>query len=706
MEAATAKSNVIQKNSVFSFRLNPEQFETEASTVAFIDRLYDESKRLKWVYERQWFINLNFLCGRQYIIPNDVTRRFNAPSDPKWRVRHVNNMIRPFVQTKISKLTRQEPQPQVVPSTGDWSDYEKARLAEALIEYWWQTMSLSDMLANALLMWTCVTGSGFLKVCWNPNKGPQMQVDRTTVGDEVFDEVVKAAHRMTGEVDEIHARTVDMQTIDMFLGDVELRAIGPFSLFFHPSAKEVDESLWALESNVKDMDALYEEWGDAALEVTMDGDADTAWNDYEARLLGNDLFSNLNRAPRGDFPKVIEKQFYIRPCRMFPEGKYFVVAGKKVLHEGPFPYDHGQLPYVIFRDNHVPGRIWGQSTIEDAIPIQKAYNSVESKNQEVFNIHASPKWYNPRGSGVLESGLTTGPAEVIEYNHPLRPEQVPPPPLPGYTTELMNRQTSNMENVTGQHEATRGMAPGRVDSGAGISSLQEADDSRLGTTFRHIGAGLAKVARLMLRTAKQFYREERVIQIVGESGIVEAHEFFGDDLLSHGYNDFDVRIFSGSALPSSPSARTSLVMQLAQSGFLSPQNQDDRKLVFRVLELGGPKDAIFRDRTLAVVQARIENADFRRGIMHQPNPWDDHQAHIDEHNAFRRRPEYLEEIKRLPMLDKMIEAHIQMTQALMVTQQAQQAQLAQMGQQMGAQPPQPAPPGPPQPQPGQPPAQG
>lgn len=647
-----------------SLVLDPAHFEDEASIVSFIDDLHAEGQHLKWPYARVWFYNINFYLGRQYVIPNDASKKFHdkARTDPKWRVRHVANKIAPFVTRKIAKLTRDAPVLEVSPATGDMGDIQKARLGNRVIEFLWTLLRMQDVLANEALLWLCTTGNVFLKPCWNPNAGPRLRISREAVDTDLFQELATASLGREATPEEIE----QVQEIDQAIGEVDIHVVSPFSFFCHPNARRVEDSLWVLESNIKDLDSLREEWGPPAFGVKEESDADMQWGEYEERLLENvSSATSTQRTKRGAFPKVIEKQFWLRPCRQYPEGKLIVIAGGKVLHSGAFPYlppnGHGELPYIHLKDKKVPGRFWAQSQIEDAIPPQKAYNSLLSKRQENINVHANVRWLNPKGSGVPRTAFNNEPGSIIDYVGPNKPEQVAPPPFPPAVMELAHQHLADLDDITGQQEASRGIAPGRVDSAQGIVALQEADDTMLGPLNKHLAEQYAKVGSQILSLVYQYYTEDRLLKIVGRRGIIEVRSFTGKDLAGEGFQGrFDVRVRVGSGLPLGRVARSEFIMNVLRSGLYDPNvpiSPRHREAILRVLDIGGPMDDLFAEAESARAQAHIENADIAAGAMHVPNEWDDDAAHLDVHAEFERRPEYLKLVEMDPGLQQRMFEH-------------------------------------------------
>src|SRR3990167_4132955 len=49
----------------------------------------------KYTYERQWYLNLAFLMGQQWVKWSNKLKKIYEPKVPEWRVRHVANDIMP-----------------------------------------------------------------------------------------------------------------------------------------------------------------------------------------------------------------------------------------------------------------------------------------------------------------------------------------------------------------------------------------------------------------------------------------------------------------------------------------------------------------------------------------------------------------------------------------------------------------------------------
>ena len=386
-------------------------------------------------------------------------------------------------------------------------------------------------------------------------------------------------------------------------------------------------------------------------------------------------------------------------------------------NDGMF-FEHGQYPFIKF--DHIPtGGFYAASVIEDVIPIQRELNRTRSQIIEAKNRMAKPQLIAPRGS-VDPSKITSEPGIVIQYRPGLAPPQpLPMQNLPPYVLQEVDRALADIEDVTSQHQVSKGGTPTGVTAATAISYLQERDDSVLATTYQSVEAGWEKIAKQSLSHVVQFWDTKRIIQVTGVDGSFDSIALKGSDIKS----GLDIRMEAGSSLPVSKAARQALLMDMMTQGLIPP----DKGL--KMMEIGGVKK-LYEELAIDERQAQRENLRMRNleiqdieahlrqaeqslpvadaftqqtqgpGGMPGPampgmppvgnvptdvqtgeplltpqsivpvNTWDNHTVHIEVHNRFRKSQAF-------ELLDDRIkaqfEAHVQM-HAQALNQSAMQAQ--------------------------------
>ncbi len=571
---------------------------------------YRRIKNDRNALERQWYTNMAFYFGKQNIqvLPTTANAggnnfRLHTPAAPPWRVRLVSNKIRPMFRTELAKVTAQKPTSMVIPASDDDKDIFAARAGEQLWEATYQRKRVKSIMRRALY-WTLMTGTSFTKHWWDPT----------------------------------------MQTTDWQMpGDFVLEAETPFHVFIPDfQEEELENQPYLIHASAKSA-----EW------VRQRYDGDFNPTTAASHDLLDDAFISMIGGTQNK-NSVLCLEVWVKPGSLgiLPNGGMFTILGDKIaqITEG-LPFNHGEFPFSKY--SHIPtGRFYADSTITDLIPLQKEYNRTRSQIIEAKNRMAKPQLLAARGS-VNVSQMTNEPGQVILFTPGFQPPTpLPLQGLPAYVLEELNRVSQDMDDISGQHEVTKGRVPPGVTAATAISYLQEQDDSKLSHTIDSIEDGVEKMARQILSYVGQFWEVERIIKVIGESGSFDALSLKGSDLRGN----TDIRVEAGSALPTSKAAKQAFIMDLMKMGFIPP----DKGL--QVLEIGGI-NKLYDDIQTDMRQAQRENLRMQNGQPVSTNTWDNHQLHIEVHNKFRKGQTF-ENLD--PQLKMLFEQHVQMHQIVMM----------------------------------------
>ena len=628
----------------------------EGQIVQWVDKEYRKAKILRSAIELQWYLNLAFFRGKHYVVakPGLVTgnaavgQMLITPVVPSWRVRLVINRVRPIVRTELSKLFSQKPTVTVVPSSSDDKDYFASQAGEQIWDSVYRYKKIKAVLKQAGF-WSSITGNGFVKCWWDPDRQDPLNPD--IAGDFCFD------------------------------------SITPFHLF----VPDLDEEDIENQPFVIHIQTKSEDWIKVNYPELQDVKPDT----NEVSDILNDSFSSVTGTPSNQ-PKraVLVKEVWVKPSQIpqLPNGGVITVIGKKVCQftEG-WPYSHGMYPFSHI--GHIPsGKFYRTSVIEDLIPLNTALNKTRSQVQEHKNYMLKPRILVAQGA-MDTSKVTTAPGQYLVYNPGFdRPEPFPVPPIPNYIADEINRTLADINDISGQHEVSRGQTPSGVTAATAISYLQEQDESMLSSTFDSIEDAIEKLAMMVLSYVQQYWVVERIVKIAGSDSTFDVMTFKGADLR----NNTDVRVEAGSALPTSKAAKQAFIMDLMKMGFIPPQQG------LEVMDIGGlnkiteqirtdtkqaqrenlKMSAVTQEDFAAYQQMKMQEAqvDPTTGVPTNPeyqappdpmtgqpqvlnpppiipvNTWDNHAVHVMTHNNFRKSQAF----EALSNLNKQLfEAHVQ-----------------------------------------------
>ncbi len=563
-----------------SFRRSRE----EASLTQWANEQYKRIKSDRNALERQWYTNMAFYFGKQNIqvltVPTANAAgnnfRLHTPQAPPWRVRLISNKIRPMLRTELAKVTAQKPTAMVIPSSNDDKDVFAARAGEQLWEATYQRKRVKSVMRRAMY-WTLITGTGYTKHWWDPQA---VTTDWEVPGDFVIESETP---------------------FHVFVPDVQEEELENQPYLIHASAKSAE---WVR--------ARYE--GDFNPNTAATHDL---LDDAFISMIGGQQNKN----------SVLCLEVWIKPGAhpQFREGGMFTVIGDKIVQiTDAWPFAHREFPFSKYQ--HIPtGRYYGESTITDLVPLQKEYNRTRSQIIEAKNRMAKPQLMAPRGS-VDVGRMTNEPGSVILYTPGFQPPTpLPLQSLPAYVIQELDIVARDMDDISGQHEVTKGRVPPGVTAATAISYLQEQDDSKLSHTIDAVEDGIEKMARHTLSYVGQFWDVPRIIKVIGESASFDAMSLKGSDLAGN----TDIRVEAGSALPTSKAAKQAFIMDLMKMGFVDPAKG------LQVLEIGGI-NKLYDDLQTDIRQAQRENLRMQNGQPVAVNTWDNHALHIETHNKFRK----------------------------------------------------------------------
>jgi hypothetical protein len=645
---ATEDNNKYSDEQLQKLAKNSKQQDFENKVIEWTKSAHLRCRTARQQIERQWYINLAFYIGKQNVAVIPISSASSAatgvrlyiPPAPYYRARPVINRIRPVIRTELAKLTAQKPTATIVPATGEDRDLAAAQAGEQIWDATYREKKIKSVFKQTML-WTLTCGSGFMKTYWDPNKKDKSG----NPGDFCYENVT------------------------------------PFHLFVPDMmATDIEDQPYIIHIQAK-----APEW----VKLNYPG-IKFQPNVMEANDILNDSFLNLVGA--ADFRKnaVLCYEVWVKPGQVdfMPNGGMYTIIGDQIVQmvEGN-PYMHQQYPFIKF--GHVPtGRFYDDSIILDLIPIQREYNRTRGQMIEAKNRMAHPQLLAAEGS-IDASKINTEPGQVILYKLGFPPPQpLPLQNLPNYVIQEAERLLLDFEDISGQHQVSKGQVPPGVTAATAISFLQEQDESMLSTTFSSIEEGFEKIGYQTLCYVKQYWDTPRIVKVVGRDQQFNVISFQGSML----GDNTDIRVEAGSALPTSKSAKQALLMDLMTQGFIPPEKG------LELMDVGGVQ-RLYEEIQIDSAQATRENMkmstvteqnmdEYLQTFMGQDpatgrpmlvdpntgqpmvdetgqpvppplivpvNTYDNHQIHIQVHNNYRKGQEY----EQLPQRIKdLFEAHV------------------------------------------------
>lgn len=505
------------------------------------DELVENDKLAEWVmkcYNRckedmtgirnQWYLNLAFYKGDQYV--QMIRGKLIHTPPMSGRVRMRINRIRPAARTEIARMTSQKPTATVLPASADDDDILAAEAGEAVWEMVSEEKDIQSKLIQAAF-WGFNTGIGYLKAEWDSSKptGQKTEMGETVLGDHVY------------------------------------TAPTPFHIFVPDGLEQdIEDQSYVIHTFTKTLEEVREAWGDkipANKAPTVRSTSEILQSAY-LNMPGN------SQAAKPDSCLVME--CWVKPgaTPLLPKGGLVIVVDDVVVYKDTegIPFEHGQYPFA--KIDMVPsGGYFSTSPIEDLIPIQKEINRNRSHQIETRNLAGKPGYTYYEGS-LDPNKWRSKPGQLIG----LKPGFNPPTPLalpqlPQHISEEHQNLLRDFEDISGQHQVSKGSAPSGVTAATAISFLQEQDESYMYTVYYSIEKAMQKIAHQTLMNSVQYWDEPRLVRSVGRDNPFSAKLLTKAELKG----GTDIRMDTGSAMPVSKAARNALFMDLMSRGLIDAQ---------------------------------------------------------------------------------------------------------------------------------------
>lgn len=645
---------------------------------AWVKAEYEKSRQSRQSKQLQWRINMEYFYGKQWVeqtrsqMPTGFRDQLIIPRKPYYTQRKVINKTRSFVRAEMSKFLSQTPSAVAVPATAEDQDQRAAYAAEQA----WQSIRAAQKLRyhfSRTVWWMVVTGNGFLKTWW------------------------------------------DQECIDKISGQqgmIRFGSVTPFHLFV-PDIREqdIEDQPFVINAYTKPVSWVKQYFGDALQGTDLKGSVESP------NKILDEGYINLSGGSN-KLDSCIIYETWIKPggCDLLPEGGVVIQVDDTIvsIYREGLPYNHGMYPFTKFE--HIPSStFYADSPLVDFNPLQKEYNTLRSEISEAGKRAGKPQILAQKGS-IVTSRMTNEPGLIIEYKTGYPPPQwMQMTPLPQYLIDQQDRIQADMEDVSGQHDASRGQAPQGVTAGTAINYLQEKDDQFLTPQYQSVEDGTEKVAIQTLELFVQYVDMKRKIKTIGADGAFDTVELQGSDIA----NGTDIRIEPGSSIAESQAAKQARVMDMFSVGLI-PQD-----MALKMMEVGGAQKILdilsvaerkaqrenikMKMLELQAIQQHDEQYQMEQMMMLQQDPaaamqadqdpaaaqqngtgavnpgpvagppgppptppvvtvadFDIHEIHIDTHNKFRMSQEY--EILD-PAVQNQFELHVKQHEAMMMQKQ-------------------------------------
>lgn len=580
---------------------------TEAEVLELVEKTYSELKPGRASFEREWYENILFLLGNQWIIWDQGGSKFRKKKLADWVPTPVTNLFAATGQRLVSVLSRIEPNFEFVPQSDKAEDIQAAQMCDSVEDVVCEENKI-DSLRQPLASWITYTGNGYLLSGVDPVFGaspPPM-------------------------MDEIGVDVQSAPPIESYNNYTEV--LSPFEVWKDHTIEEFGNQPKVLIVHKKDKEYVMDHYP----ESSPDKLEETQGTNYLETIgyLTSDITINSYLAGNNRVRRVEIKRLFMLPTEKFSKGLYVVVCGGQVCEKKPLPLDSNGNPFIPVAEmkfDAVPGASYARTPMTDLKPKQRQLNKLDSLIELIALRMASPVWLMPEGTVV--QNFSGAPGSQIKYSligdKASKPDRIPGEQIPASIMQYRTTITQDIENLGSTFEALKGQAPYSGAPGVVVDQLVEQGMTRFGPSLRNIGEGYRTWMKHQLEFLRTYGHAEKIFAKKGKGTKWSFTKFKGADMMGA----INVRVASDSTIPRSSQVENAKIMGAVNSQLIDISDANVRYEVLKSLGISKLMENADDD----LIEATLENEAIERGEQVDVTPFiDKHPIHIPSHIAYLR----------------------------------------------------------------------
>lgn len=254
------------------------------------------------------------------------------------------------------------------------------------------------------------------------------------------------------------------------------------------------------------------------------------------------------------------------------------------IPEANLGYEKWDKPYFPFAFLPWSKRMygfWGQGAAEQLQNIQLEINKLLWVIQRSMHLAGSFKILMENGSKIVKEHFNNDIGSVITYANE-KPDYITPPIVPmEIYSHLQTLKTLGFEQVGVSQLSAGAQKPAGLNSGKALREYNDIESDRFMVIGQRYEKFYLDIARLVIDVAKEIYSHTKKYQVkVPGKRFIETIDWKEIDLEEEEYT---MKIFPVSSLPSEPAGRLETIQEYMQAGLISPR-QGRRLLDFPDLE--------------------------------------------------------------------------------------------------------------------------
>ena len=265
-------------------------------------------------------------------------------------------------------------------------------------------------------------------------------------------------------------------------------------------------------------------------------------------------------------------------------------------------YDHGKYPFVfdpLFMEEDSPAGFGYIDVMKDT---QTAIDEMNHAMDENVKLAAKQRFVLSDTAGVNEKELADFSKDIVHVVGRLNSDSFMPLQtnvLSGNCMNYRDARVNELKEVSGNRDVSQGGTTSGLTAASAIAALQEAGSKLSRDMLKSAYRAFAKECYLIIELMRQFYDEQRVYRITGESGGVEYATFSAQQLrgvpggvvggvqLGDHEPVFDITVSAAKKSTFSRLSQNETAKECYQLGFFAPANADAALAALDMMDFEG-----------------------------------------------------------------------------------------------------------------------
>ena len=380
------------------------------------------------------------------------------------------------------------------------------------------------------------------------------------------------------------------------LGDISVKSVNLLMLYWAPGVSDIQESPNLFSLSLEDNEQLVAKY--PQLEGHTGKSLDVAEYIHDDQLDTTGKSVVVDWYYKKARPQGAPVLHYCKYCNGVV---LYASENDPALAERGF-YDHGKYPFVfdpLFMEEDSPAGFGYIDVMKDT---QTAIDEMNHAMDENVKLASKLRFVASDSAGVSEEELADFSRDIVHVVGRLNGDTFMPlqtSVLSGNCITYRDDRVNELKEVSGNRDVSQGGTTSGLTAASAIAALQEAGSKLSRDMLKSAYRSFAKECYLIIELMRQFYDEQRVFRVTGETGQTEYTPFSAAQLravpggeiggvqLGDHEPVFDITVSAAKKSTFSRLSQNETAKECYQMGFFAPANADAALAALDMMDFEG-----------------------------------------------------------------------------------------------------------------------